>query len=162
MRVVFTHDVADRAGRFSIGFIVGIVGLMHRIKNAAMHRFEAITQIRDGARNDHAHRIVEIARLHLISDGDGRAIINVFARRYFVFVFRCFRSVVHVVCPSASRGLCRDPYIVFATIPDPTNGVQSESSPAFGSAMLWGNALILFDFKNESGIIKSRAGKDTQ
>ena len=37
--VVLTHDIANRTGRFAVGFIVRIIGFVHRIKNAAMDGF---------------------------------------------------------------------------------------------------------------------------
>ena len=36
-----------------------------------MHRLEAVAHIRQRARHDHAHRVIEIAALHLVGDRDG-------------------------------------------------------------------------------------------
>ncbi len=45
MRVVLTHHIANRTGRFAIGFFMGVIGLMHREKDAAVNRFETVPQI---------------------------------------------------------------------------------------------------------------------
>ena len=39
VRVIFTHHVADRTRRFAVGFIVPVVGLVHREKDATVHGF---------------------------------------------------------------------------------------------------------------------------
>ena len=98
MGVVFPHHIAHRAGRFAIGFVVRVPGLVHGIENAAMHRFQPVAQVGDRTGDDHAHRIVEIARFHLVGDRDGRAVIGRALGQIFFFVFRCFRGVAHVIC----------------------------------------------------------------
>ena len=37
-------------------------------KDAAVNRFQAIAHIGQGAAHDHAHRVIEIARFHLVDD----------------------------------------------------------------------------------------------
>jgi hypothetical protein len=53
MRVVFAHHVADRARRFPVGLVMRIPGLVHRIQDAPVHRFQPVAQVGNGARNDH-------------------------------------------------------------------------------------------------------------
>ena len=52
-----------------------------------MHRLEAVARIRQRARHDHAHGVIEVTALHLLGDGDraniGRA--------------GCFRLLVVIV-----------------------------------------------------------------
>ena len=71
VRVIFAHHVADHARRFHI-FLVGRMALLvHRVENAPVHGLEAVTRIRQRTRHDHAHRVIEIAALHLLDDGNG-------------------------------------------------------------------------------------------
>jgi hypothetical protein len=44
--------------------------LMHGIQDAPMHGLEAVARVRQRARHDHAHGVIEIAALHLLGDGD--------------------------------------------------------------------------------------------
>ena len=36
-----------------------------------MHRLEAVARIRQRARHDHAHGVIEVGALHLVEDGYG-------------------------------------------------------------------------------------------
>ncbi len=71
MRMIFTHDIADDARRFLIGLVRREAVLMHRIEDTPVHRLQPVAHIRQCARHDHAHRVIEIALLHLVFDGDG-------------------------------------------------------------------------------------------
>ncbi len=46
VRVIFTNDVADHTGGFFIRFVPVVTEFTHRIKYAAMHRLQAIANIR--------------------------------------------------------------------------------------------------------------------
>ena len=71
VRMVFAHHVADHARRFDV-FLVGRMALLvHRIEDAAMHRLQAVAHVGQRPRHDHAHRVIEIAALHLVRDGNG-------------------------------------------------------------------------------------------
>ncbi len=98
MRVVFTHHIADRTGRFAIGLVMRVTGLVHGVQNPPMHGFQAIAQIGDRAGNDDRHGIVQIGRAHLGFDGDRRAVIDRALGRGFIHVFRCFWRIAHVNC----------------------------------------------------------------
>ena len=95
--MVFTHHVTDGARRFAVRFVVGIAHFVHGIEDAAVHGFQTVTQIGNRAGDDHAHRVIEIGGLHLLGDRDGGAIEDDPRGRVFVFVFRGFRRVVHVI-----------------------------------------------------------------
>src|SRR6516165_1755440 len=71
MRVIFTDDVADDARRFTIRLIPLVAVLVHRIEDAAMDRLEPVACVGQGAGHDYAHRVIEIAPLHLFGDRDG-------------------------------------------------------------------------------------------
>ena len=71
VRMVFAHHVADHARRLHV-FLVGRVPvLVHRIEDAPMHRLEPVARVRQRARHDHAHGVIEVTALHLLGDGDG-------------------------------------------------------------------------------------------
>ena len=68
VRMVFTDHVTDDARRFAIGLIPLIARLMHRVQDAAVHRLQPIPDIRKRARNNYAHRVIEIGALHFVGD----------------------------------------------------------------------------------------------
>jgi len=73
MGVVFTDHVADDAGGFAVGLVVGEAVLVHREQDAAVHGLQPVAQVGNGAADDHAHGVVEIAAAHLVLDRHGRA-----------------------------------------------------------------------------------------
>jgi hypothetical protein len=94
VRVVFPHRVADRAGRFPVGFVVRVAGFVHRKEDAAVNGFQAIPQVGNGAGDDHAHRVVEVGGLHLGGDIDLRAVPSGPIRGFFFFI-SVFRGIGH-------------------------------------------------------------------
>ncbi len=68
VRVIFTHHVADGAGRLAERLVPVEAVLVHRVEDAPMHRLQTVARIRKRARHDHAHRVIEVGPLHLISD----------------------------------------------------------------------------------------------
>ena len=72
VRMVFTHHVTDDTRRFLVGLVAVVAAFLHRIKDAAMYRFQAVTNVGERAADDHAHRVIEIAAPHLLFDGDRR------------------------------------------------------------------------------------------
>ena len=81
--VVFAQHFAHHTGAFAVGAIAGESQLVHRIKDAAMHRFEAVAGIGQRPAHDHAHRILQIGARHLIAqiclDDPGVGIVAGFA-----------------------------------------------------------------------------------
>jgi hypothetical protein len=71
VRMVFTDDVADDAGRLPIRLVPLVAVLVHGVENAPVHRLKAVPRIGQRARHDHAHGVIEIGALHLLDDGDG-------------------------------------------------------------------------------------------
>ena len=69
--MVFAHHVADDTRRLHVFLVGGVPVLVHRIEDAPMHRLEAVARIRQRARHDHAHGVIEVTALHLLGDGDG-------------------------------------------------------------------------------------------
>ena len=66
VRVVGAHHVADHARTLESRSVRLQAGLVHRVENAPMHGLQAVADVRQGARDDHAHRVVEEARAHLL------------------------------------------------------------------------------------------------
>ncbi|MNT91368.1 hypothetical protein D3C72_2324540 [compost metagenome] len=66
MRVVLTDHVTDNTRRFLVGTVPVVGKLMHGVQHPAMHGLEAISDIRKGAADDHAHRVIEIGTAHLL------------------------------------------------------------------------------------------------
>ena len=71
VRMIFTHHVADDARRLAVRLVPLETVLVHRVENAAMHRLQAVAHIRQRARHDDAHGVIEVGAFHLIEDGNG-------------------------------------------------------------------------------------------
>ncbi len=71
MRVIFTHDIAGDAGAFDVFLVPVHAHFGHAVEDTAVHRLQAVTNIRQRAADDHAHRVIEIGTLHFLHDGDG-------------------------------------------------------------------------------------------
>src|SRR5205807_2212108 len=61
MRVVVTHHLADDACALPRRAIRLQPGLVHRIQHAPVNRLETVTDVRQRATDDHAHRVIEEA-----------------------------------------------------------------------------------------------------
>ena len=65
VRVVLADNVADRTGRLHVRAGRQRASFVHRVQDAAVHRLQAVAHIRQGARDDNAHGILQEALLHL-------------------------------------------------------------------------------------------------
>ena len=72
VRVVFADDIADDAGGFLVGLVVVVAQFAHRVEHAAVHGFQAVADIREGAADDHAHGVIEVGLPHLVLEIDGQ------------------------------------------------------------------------------------------
>ena len=70
VRVVVTHRVRNRLCGLHIAALRAVAVVEHGVENAAVHRLETITDLRQRTANNHAHGVVDIARLHLFIDVD--------------------------------------------------------------------------------------------
>ena len=61
VRMIFADHVADDAGGFAVRLVPLVAVLVHRIEDAPVHRLEPVARIGQRARDDHAHRVIEIA-----------------------------------------------------------------------------------------------------
>ena len=66
VRVVLAHHVADRGGRLLVRPVRLQAGLVHPVEDAPVHRLQPVAHVRQGARDDDRHRVVEEARAHLL------------------------------------------------------------------------------------------------
>ena len=79
VRMEVAHHIADHLGRLDVLLVKRQAQPVHSVEDAAMHRLQAIPDIGQRARNNHAHRVVEIRALHLFRDGDRAGIVRLFA-----------------------------------------------------------------------------------
>ena len=70
MRVVVTHYVADDLSALAIGTTRDKPALLARKKDSAVDGFQPVTNVRKSAADDHAHRVIEVARLHFVDNVD--------------------------------------------------------------------------------------------
>jgi hypothetical protein len=70
--VELTEHVAHDTGRLTRRFI-GIEPQFgaHVVQNTAVHGLQTVARVRQGARNDDRHRVVDVGRFHLLLDVDG-------------------------------------------------------------------------------------------
>ena len=71
MRMIFTDHVTDDARGFDVLLVRRMALLVHRVQNAPMHRLQPVARIRQRARHDHAHGVIEVGAFHLVEDGYG-------------------------------------------------------------------------------------------
>ena len=64
--VILTQYFAHNAGTLLIGLGGCVVDAKHTVEYAAVYRLEAVSHIRQCACHNHRHRVVDVARLHLV------------------------------------------------------------------------------------------------
>ena len=72
VRVIVAHHFADGVGALAVALVVRVARLIHRVEDAPVHGLQAVARIRQRARDDDAHRVVEIRALQLVFDADER------------------------------------------------------------------------------------------
>ena len=91
MRVIVAHHVAHDLGRLAISTSGNEAAFLTGEKDPAMNRLETVADIGKRAADDHAHRVIEVARLHLVDDVD--AAVLAFGSRSFQY----FSIVAHAL-----------------------------------------------------------------
>ena len=94
MGVVLAHHVADDRGALAIRRGGRQAHLAHRVEDPPMDGLQAVPDVGQGARHDHAHRVVEVAHAHLVLDADRADVADVVGHRsgspgWFKRVSRC-------------------------------------------------------------------------
>ena len=62
--MIFTQDLTDDTRRFLIRFVRAHARFLHRVEDTPMHRLQAVADVRQRARHDDAHRVVDIGGGH--------------------------------------------------------------------------------------------------
>ena len=70
VRVVLRHHLADNRGGLPEGPVVPEAHLVHCVEDPALNRLQAVAHVRQRARDDDAHRVVEIRLAHLLLELD--------------------------------------------------------------------------------------------
>ncbi len=70
MRMIVAHHVADDLGAFAVRLAGDHAAFLGGKQNAAVNRLQPVAHVRQRPAHDHAHRVIEIAGLHLIDDVD--------------------------------------------------------------------------------------------
>ena len=76
VRVELTHGVRDRAGGLHVAALRAVTGIEHRVEDTAVHRFQAIAHLRQGTADDDGHGVVDVTRLHLLINVNGKYAIK--------------------------------------------------------------------------------------
>src|SRR6266849_5843417 len=65
VRVILPHHLTDDARGLAERTIVAQPHLVHRVEDPALHRLEAVADVRERASDDDAHRVIEVRLAHL-------------------------------------------------------------------------------------------------
>src|SRR5260370_173916 len=68
--VVLANHVAHAARGFLVGTVGAVAALPHAEEHAPVHRLQTVAHVGQRAADDHAHRVIEVAALHLLFDVD--------------------------------------------------------------------------------------------
>src|SRR5699024_701326 len=74
--VVVAHHLADHLRALREGAVGAVAAVEHRVDDAAVDGLEAVAHVRQGAGDDHAHRVVEVGPLHLVVEIDLRDAVD--------------------------------------------------------------------------------------
>ena len=66
MRMVLAQHFTDDARALFVRLVGSQAHVVHGIENAPMHRLEAVAHVGQRPRDDHAHRVIQISRLHFL------------------------------------------------------------------------------------------------
>ena len=100
VRVVLPHHVADDRRRLSEWTVAAQPHLVHRPEDPALHGLEPVAHVRERARDDDRHRVVEVGLPHLGLELDAHFALAV---RSFDHVRTCSRSRVSRSTASRTR-----------------------------------------------------------
>jgi len=81
--MVLTQHFADDSGGFFIRGVGAVAQVQHRVEDAAVHRLQAVAHIRQGARDNDAHGVIQIGGAHLVVDIHMLQISGVVILRHF-------------------------------------------------------------------------------
>ncbi len=81
VRVILAHHLAHDASRLTVGLVIRVAGVLHAVEDAPMHRLQPVARVRQGARDDDAHGVVEVGAAHLHLDGHRLGVLGRARRR---------------------------------------------------------------------------------
>ena len=96
VRVIVAHRLGNGACGFRVAAVGPEAGVVHRVEHAAVHGLEAVANLWQRAADDHAHRVVDVAALHLLLDVDRLDAVS-------CFVAGRQRGVSHLISPRLRR-----------------------------------------------------------
>ncbi len=79
VRMEVAHRVAHDFGRLHVLLVPVEPKALHRVEDAPVHRLQAVAHVGQRARDDDAHRVLEVRALHLLGDGNGADVARLFA-----------------------------------------------------------------------------------
>ena len=82
VRVIVAHHVADDLGALAIGAPGHEAAFLTGEQDPTVNRLQTVAHIGQRAADDHAHRVIEIARLHLIDDVDAGVTVTAGGGRF--------------------------------------------------------------------------------
>ena len=71
VRMEVAHHAADDVRALAVGPVGLQPRLVHRVEHAPVHRLEPVAHVRQRPPHDHAHRVVEVRRAHLLLEPAG-------------------------------------------------------------------------------------------
>ena len=74
--VIVAHHVADDLGGLAIGPASDEAAFLAGEQDAAVDRLQAVAHVGQRTADDHAHRVIEVAGLHLVDDVDARELAH--------------------------------------------------------------------------------------
>ena len=99
VRMVVAGGVAADLGAFAVAAVGGEAEVVHGHQDAALYGLQAVAHVGQRARDDHAHRVVEIGLLHLGFDIDRQQYRLVCFVRHFPSLWLYFSVVAQHAAP---------------------------------------------------------------
>ena len=90
MGMIFTQNFTHDTGRFLVGGVGANAHVLHGVEDTAVDGLETVTNVRDGAGYDDAHRIVEIRGTHFVVNTNRLKAASVVQDSFFSGNFRLF------------------------------------------------------------------------
>ena len=70
MRVIVAHRLRHRTCRLGVAAVGPEPGVVHRVEHATVYRLQTVANLGQSTTDDDAHRVVDVAVLHLLLDVD--------------------------------------------------------------------------------------------
>ncbi len=103
VRMVLPQRFSDHPGALLMRLVGGEPHVVHRVQDAAMHRLQAVPDVRERPDDDDAHGVVDVALLHLLLDGPVDDLVSEdrISRRLLRILDRCHQPCAHLRCPGS-------------------------------------------------------------